>query len=295
MKYQFNNLTSPIKRLPLVNNHLWCKGRYTLDNAPVKSILRNNFNMNCVPIECLRVGQTFYSYQSKDSNKLQFMRLETIHIFSDKVLYNCVYLSQEEKMIWSKTSSGALFTELRAGTLVFVPVPREHFKVLQPCRVVAKKTMSMERIRKDREKYNPTLWPETNEPTKENQGMLSFTMKGKNMTIRQFFFNVLKAKKSFENHRPIKLCRYLICAIENAYYLEDLGIKGICKFVNKDGKKTFYRSFKTDMIDAAEKKLEKCKLDRLTLKHIHDQCVEYRKYELTKQKKSYEKKSKKMI
>ena len=245
------------------------------------------------------------------------MRLETIHIFSDKVLYNCVYLSQEEKMILSKTSSGALFTELRAGTLVFVPVPREQFKVLQPCRVVAKRSMSMERIRKDREKDNPTLWPETNEPTaliekkldtdtiietiivkkckKENQGMLSFTMKGENMTIRQFFSNVLKAKKSLKNHNAIKLCRYLICAIENAYYREDLGIEGICKFVNEDGKKTFYRPLKTDMIDAVEKKLEKCKLDRLTLKHIHDQCVEYRKYELTKKKKANEKKRKKMI
>lgn len=184
------------------------------------------------------------------------------------------------------TYSDAPFRSIPVRSLFQPPVAR----------IVAKRTMSPERIRE--ELYKPTLWtlkaklkkPEIQKcvmPLKcKGKAMVCFTVEGKNITIQNFFqycvkvnlFEKCSQRTSHSNAE--KMCKYLICGIENAFKEEELCIKGICKLVSKKqpGVKLLDYRMLDDNILSIKEKLYDCNYDCQTIKHIHEKCVDYVKH-----------------
>ena len=103
---------------------------------------------------------------------------------------------------------------------------------------------------------------------------------GKDLSIKEFFIDTLEVDLFGASQTNAgKMCRHLICAIENAY--EDLGSEKICKKESKrtEGLKVSDYRIKDDKILEIKERLNELKYDRETILHIYKQCVSYHQHE----------------
>ena len=115
----------------------------------------------------------------------------------------------------------------------------------------------------------------TNKPSKCN-----FMVNGKDLSIKEFFIDTLRIDLFGASQTNAgKMCRHLICAIENAY--ENLCSKKICKFKSPrfEGLKVLDYRMKGDKILEIKDRLNELNYDRETILHIYKQCVSYRQHE----------------
>lgn len=117
---------------------------------------------------------------------------------------------------------------------------------------------------------------QNNKPSKCN-----LMVNGKDLSIKEFFIDTLQVDLFGASQTNAgKMCRHLICAIENAY--EDLGSEKICKKESQrtKGLKVLDYRIKDDKILEIKERLDELKYDRETILHIYKQCVSYRQHEI---------------
>lgn len=98
------------------------------------------------------------------------------------------------------------------------------------------------------------------------------------------FFNKILAVDLFgaSQTNAGKMARHLICAIENAYNegLADLGIQRVCrKETDVPGVLTIDHRVKAKRIVEIGEKLKQLDYDLQTIKHLYEQCTNYRQHE----------------
>ena len=116
---------------------------------------------------------------------------------------------------------------------------------------------------------------QTNKPSKCN-----IIVNGKDLSIKEFFIDTLQVDLfGASQTNAAKMCKYLICAIENAY--EDLVSEKMCKYKSKriEGLKLLDHRINGDKILEIKEKLNDLEYNRATILHIHKQCVSYCQHE----------------